>query len=137
MPAVEFIVRGVPVSLSGSSKGRKAWQKAVSDAAAAAWGHYPLDVAPLKAAILYCSDGASDLDVDNIAKPILDALNGLIYEDDRQVRQILIRIWENMAFARMQGPSTILLRALKVIHKYHDFVYVRISDELDLSEMPQ
>ena len=109
----------------------------VSDAAAAAWRNYPIDVGPLNAVILYCSDGTSDLDVDNIAKPILDALKRLIYEDDRQVRQVLIRIWENIAFARMQGPSTALLRALKVIHKYHDFVYVRISDELDLSEMPQ
>jgi hypothetical protein len=137
MPSVEFIVRGVPASLSSSTRGRRAWQRAVADAAAAAWRSYPIDVTPLKAVILYCSDGTSALDVDNIAKPILDAMKGLIYEDDRQIRQVLIRIWENVAFARMRGASTVLLRALTVVHKYHDFVYIRISDELDLSEMPQ
>jgi len=137
MLSVEFIVRGVPVSLSASAKGKKTWQRTVSDAAAKVWRDYPTDVRPLKAVILYCSDGTSDLDADNIAKPILDALKRLIYEDDRQVRQVLVRIWENVAFASMRGPSIVLLRALKVIHKYHDFVYVRISDELDLSEMPQ
>lgn len=109
----------------------------MANAANKAWRGAPTESGPLKAVILYCSDRSSDLDADNIAKPILDALNSIIYEDDKQIRQVLIRIWENIALAKMRGPSQLLLRWLRVIHKHHDFVYVRVSDDLDLLEMPQ
>ena len=127
----------MPLSAQSSGKSRQQWPRTVAEAAAKEWRDTPTDSRPLKAVILYCSNSPSDLDADNIAKPILDALKQVVYEDDRQIRQVLIRIWENIASARMERPSKVLLRALKVIHKYRDFVYVRMSDQLDLSEMPQ
>ncbi len=41
---------------------------------------------PLYASVYYFHRRLSDQDADNISKPILDALEGLAYEDDRIVR---------------------------------------------------
>lgn len=41
---------------------------------------------PLYAVIYYFHRRASEQDADNISKPVLDALEGLAYEDDRIVR---------------------------------------------------
>ena len=45
---------------------------------------------PLAVRITYFFWGAIDLDVDNIAKPILDALKSIVYNDDRQVEELLL-----------------------------------------------
>ena len=47
--------------------------------------------------ITYVSNRAR-LDIDNIPKPILDALTGLVYADDRQVADLVCR-------RKSQGPN--------------------------------
>jgi Holliday junction resolvase RusA-like endonuclease len=41
--------------------------------------------------IIYFYQGETTLDVDNIAKSLLDGLKGVLFRDDRQVSEILIR----------------------------------------------
>jgi len=82
----EFVIAGPPLSLQTRNRQRyQAWKDAVRGAAAARW---PATLAPtsesVKIRITYYYDRNSP-DVDNIIKPIQDALNGLIYVDDRQV----------------------------------------------------
>jgi len=46
------------------------------------------DVAVL---IIYFYQGEAVLDVDNIAKSLLDGLRGVLFRDDRQVSELLVR----------------------------------------------
>jgi hypothetical protein len=53
--------------------------------------------------------GGASLDVDNMAKPILDALKGLVYSDDSQVTDLLCRKRDLKGDLRIQNPSPVLL----------------------------
>lgn len=83
---VEFLVRGTPVSLQGSSAGKNAWKALVRAASIAACpaGTTPAQC-PLRASIYYFSAAPMEGDVDNIVKPILDAMCGTIYVDDQNL----------------------------------------------------
>ena len=61
--------------------------------------------------ITYFYEGAS-LDVDNIPKPILDALKGLVYSDDAEVSDLLCRKRDLNGDLRFQNPSSVLLGTL-------------------------
>ncbi len=87
----EFIVDGSPVSQQAKKASRRrAWQARVSQAASAPWSSHGAVAGDVAVAINYfCSDPWADrrdsLDVDNVPKPILDALRGIVYIDDKQV----------------------------------------------------
>jgi crossover junction endodeoxyribonuclease RusA len=51
-------------------------------------------------------------DLDNIVKPILDALSNLIYVDDAQVERILVQRFEPGRIATFSGPSPKLAEAV-------------------------
>ena len=61
--------------------------------------------------ITYFHEG-SPLDVDNIPKPILDALKGLVYADDSQVSDLLCRKRHRNEELRIRKPSAHLLESL-------------------------
>lgn len=90
----EFIVDGPPVSHQTRRPTRLlAWKQTVRAAAARRW---PAGTAPvkiqLKIAVTYYHDGvAVRMDNDNMVKPIQDALNGLVYEDDHQITDTQVR----------------------------------------------
>jgi len=84
----EFTIEGPPVSLQTRNRGRlQAWKDRVNRAARASW---PVDTPPVESEVtvsityFYVSEAP---DVDNIIKPIQDALVGLVYTDDTQVTQ--------------------------------------------------
>lgn len=52
-------------------------------------------------------------DVDNIPKPVLDALKGIVYHDDGQVYDLLCGKRELSADLLIRNPSTTLLGALR------------------------
>jgi crossover junction endodeoxyribonuclease RusA len=82
----DFAVIGTPVSHQASSASRARWKAAVAAAAQAAW---PADTQPLDGKLqirVTCfHDSAPPLDVDNMLKPIQDALIGIVYADDKQL----------------------------------------------------
>ena len=90
----EFIIDGPPLSHQTRNVQRlRAWQQAVRTAAQRRW---PADTAPivgrLSITVTYYHNGvAVRIDNDNLVKPIQDALNGLIYEDDRQITDTHVR----------------------------------------------
>ena len=61
--------------------------------------------------ITYLYKGTS-LDVDNLPKPILDALKGLVYSDDAQVSDLVCRKRDLNGDLRIQNPSSVLLQTL-------------------------
>lgn len=82
----EFTIKGPPVSAQTRNRSRlEAWKTQIRNAARS---EMPDGIAPctvdVTVRITYYYEGDSP-DVDNIIKPIQDALNGVVYEDDRQV----------------------------------------------------
>lgn len=85
MPLLEFVVIGTPVSSQGSSDNRKFWQQRVQGKGRnAATVQLPVSTeVALRLAYFYVSEPIADLD--NIVKPIQDALKDIAYVDDKQV----------------------------------------------------
>ncbi len=77
--------------------------------------------------ITYFYDRVS-LDVDNIPKPILDALKGLVYLDDEQVTDILCKKRNLNTELRIENPSSVLAQGLS---RGNQFLYVVIDDAPD------
>jgi hypothetical protein len=78
-------------------------------------------------------DDAS-LDDDNMVKPIRDALNGLIYDDDSQIRYSETMHICIDAPIKIRRASAVLLAAYG---KGNEFLYVRIDDAPDFIQLPQ
>jgi crossover junction endodeoxyribonuclease RusA len=88
----ELIVEGPPVSQQTRRRARRqAW---VDELRRNAMSRWPIDEPPATGAvridITHIFIGVAG-DLDNLAKPVLDALKGLVYEDDRQVTDLTIR----------------------------------------------
>ena len=67
-------------------------------------------------------------DVDNIPKPILDALKGLVYMDDEQVTDVLCRKRRLNSDLRIENPSSMLSER---IIRGDVFLYVVVDDAID------
>src|SRR5438552_12207563 len=88
MAIAEFIVSGTPISAQASPRSRTRWKAEVSAAASGALSdEHALVADPVRVTIVYFYV-LTDLDLDNIIKPIVDALNAVVYIDDSQVANI-------------------------------------------------
>ncbi len=87
----EFVIAGRPVSQQTRRRELvRQWTGQVANAARHVWGTSPPVAGPLMVSITYFFDN-TPLDVDNIPKPILDALKGMVYVDDSEVFDLLCR----------------------------------------------
>jgi crossover junction endodeoxyribonuclease RusA len=82
----DFTVIGTPASAQAKGPTRRRWQQMVAAAAVVAW---PVGESPfadkLEIHVTCYHDSAAPLDVDNMLKPIQDALIGIVYVDDDQL----------------------------------------------------
>jgi crossover junction endodeoxyribonuclease RusA len=92
---VEFVVLGTPSTAQtgrARAKRRAAWKEKVAAAARARWQAAPLGFGvEASVVIVYFHVDRVVADVDSIIKPILDALTGVVYMDDKQVVQVTAR----------------------------------------------
>ena len=81
---ISFVATTTPVSVNAKSKPR--YKEALVSALKATHG----DVAPLTGELYgfayYFHKTRTQLDADNLSKPIWDALNGYLYSDDKSIR---------------------------------------------------
>jgi crossover junction endodeoxyribonuclease RusA len=135
MVPFEFIVAGPPVSHQTRRPERlQAWKQTVRDAALRRWpaGQQPLHVR-LKILVSYYHDGvAIRMDNDNMIKPIQDALNGLVYEDDRQITDTLVRKTDINGSFRVRGMSPVLAEGFV---NGKEFLYIRVEPAPDHEEI--
>lgn len=124
----EFVVSGTAMSAQASSASREAWKARIRAAAERALpaDHWFLTV-PLAVTIYLFPDGPLAGDVDNRVKPILDAMNRFVYDDDRSVERIVVQKFEPGRVFPFRSPSAALLDALS---SDRPVMYVRISDDL-------
>jgi crossover junction endodeoxyribonuclease RusA len=135
MPLLEFTVTGQPVSYQTKDKGKlKAWMSLVRAAAAAVWGVKPALNLKLKCTIINLHEGdAPTLDDDNMVKPIRDALNGIVYVDDRQITYSETIQMSIDAPVRARHSSLVLLAGYNI---GAPFVYVRIDIAPENLQLP-
>lgn len=88
----ELIIDGPPMSAQSRNRRRlAAWKVEVATAAARTWSG-PMYRGDTRVVVTYYHvREAAGLDADNMIKPILDALIGVVYVDDRQATHIAAR----------------------------------------------
>jgi crossover junction endodeoxyribonuclease RusA len=132
-PLFEFCVHGRP--RSGRSRNRAelvAWRRLVAAAANVAWpaGQLPVSVSVLLRITHYAQRQRADMD--NIIKPIQDALEGIAYTNDRLVTDVTAN-WRNIDDRYRVRYMPEKLGA--AFGKGSEFVYIRLwlaPDEKDL-----
>ena len=128
----ELLIRKRPVSNQTRNKiNRREWIRLVNEEAQKVWtGSSPIKDANLQLTLIYlCGDNPPD--TDNIIKPIQDALNNLVYEDDRLVSDVE----SHRRFLSEPIDMTnlpLLLRKGVIIGK--ECVYVKVSESQPLEK---
>ena len=101
-------------------------------AAQAAWGtDPPLDV-EVMVQLTYFHESAP-LDVDNMIKPIQDALIGIVYVDDKQVARVVSTRSDLNGSFRVRGLSEALAYGFL---SDGPFVHVKVLPAPDTQELP-
>src|SRR5437868_12874728 len=86
MQLVEFTVDGPPISHQTHDKANlQAWKNLIRVEAAKVWSVPPMYDAVKFVLMNFYEGPRAPLDDDNMAKPIRDALIGLVYQDDKQI----------------------------------------------------
>ena len=80
-----FVVTGVAPRSVGAEH-TATWKGWVEQSYQSAYSGAPALSGDLYALVLYLHRRPTQLDADNLSKPVLDALNGACYADDRQVK---------------------------------------------------
>jgi crossover junction endodeoxyribonuclease RusA len=131
----DFVVFGVPLSKQGRSPAAvQRWQQVVANAARDAvprrrGGHRPAGGGLAVTLVYFYQE--PPLDTDNMIKPILDAMKGIVYKDDRQVVDL------HAAVRAMRGPydlSEVTDVLWQAIDASEPFVYVSVRA---ISEPPE
>lgn len=127
----EFVIDGPPVSQQTRRRERyHAWKAEVRRTAAQSWPAGELPVSdPVMLTITYFYV-ESAMDVDNIPKPISDALIGLVYLDDSQINDVVCRRRDLTAGLRVLGPSRVLASGFEL---GREFLHVRVDHAPDQS----
>jgi crossover junction endodeoxyribonuclease RusA len=124
---VELQIEAVPLSLQASAKSREAWKEEIREVIdstidPSGWATQ----SPVSVTIYYFPGGPMIGDIDNIVKPILDALMPRIYTDDAQVQRVLVQKFESETSFKFENPTAKLAAA---IDTEPPVVYIRVGDE--------
>lgn len=125
----EFIVDEPPVSQQTRRRDRlRAWKLAVRQEAEKYWSSEQKTATGLiMFQITYFYDSVS-MDVDNIVKPIQDAIIGLAYVDDNQVTDILARKRDLSGTFKVENMTAILAEGFA---RGNEFLHIVITDAPD------
>jgi crossover junction endodeoxyribonuclease RusA len=124
---IEFVVQGTPVSQQGKlAKSKEEWKARVRAASCTAipTPHFASDDR-IAVTLYYLPAEPMQGDIDNIVKPILDALSRHIYVDDHQVERLVVQKFEQADTEPLVRRSSLLNSAFSGIRPV---LYVRISN---------
>ena len=127
---LEFVVYGTAVShWARKPASRERWQQKVRDAAKVVLpeGHFTLEN-PVAVTIYFFPQAEMQADIDNCAKPVLDAMSRFVYADDRQVDRIVVQKFEpERPLEVRSAPTEFLATALAATEPV---VYVKVGTDL-------
>jgi crossover junction endodeoxyribonuclease RusA len=131
---LEFVVPGPPVSNQSPGPNLNTWRATVDAEARKRWTNSVLS-SNLKVILINFHVGNKpSVDIDNMSKPIFDAMQGIVYEDDRQIRQAEISYVPINVPLVFVDASMIVVMAVQAGNQ---FVYVRIEDAVDPFPLPK
>jgi phenylpyruvate tautomerase PptA (4-oxalocrotonate tautomerase family) len=125
---LEFIVEGTPVSLQAARpESIAAWKERIVSASRIVLpeSHFASSDT-LAITLFYFPAGPMQGDIDNIIKPILDALSRHVYLDDHQIHRVVVQKFEPGNIFQFSEPTATLTEAL---NRKPPALYVRLSDE--------
>ena len=131
----EFVILGIPRTVqTKKSSSREQWKQKVAACAIEAMTENTMffDEA-CSAVVIYYFIESTELDVDGIAKLILDGLKDIVFADDKIVDQVLVRK-SNQTGLKLSNPTPVLAEALGADS---NLVYVRIDYGANHSELPK
>jgi crossover junction endodeoxyribonuclease RusA len=120
---LEFVVAGTPVTSQGSSDNRRYWQHLIKREAEAAANGRPPAVEDMAFRLAYFYVNAPIGDLDNIVKPIQDALKGIAYVDDRQVVDLVA----SMRRKTIEDHASMTATLARGFLGGSDFIYVVVE----------
>jgi crossover junction endodeoxyribonuclease RusA len=130
----EFVIPGRPVSVHARNRGAyHAWKESVLiEAIRNSPATFPFTNFDARLTIVFVSEERSPIDVDNVIKPIQDALTGVFYGDDEMVSDVEAhrRTWADEV--NDDGLPNVLRAAWEA---RQDCVYVRIQKSVKLREL--
>ena len=120
---IEFVVLGKPLVLGADPRSKAVWKDQVRQAAPRPDG---LLEGPLCLRIDYFFRAVTDLDTDNMIKPIQDALEGYLYDNDRMIDDVCARkINLDERKVDLARAPDVLQSALE--DQRGDFVFIRVA----------
>jgi len=120
-----FPVIGSPVSVQGSHKSKRQYQAAVAKAASTSMVSPIEGGERIKIEIDWFSEGFQNKpDIDNIIKPIQDALKGVVFVDDNQVESIVARKHDTLRVISFMREPLGIIKPL--LNGHREYVFVRI-----------
>lgn len=130
----EFRIKGPPVSSQTRNRQRlQYWKQQVALAAEAALNRAHPCNCEVRLTITYYYEGASP-DVDNIIKPIQDALIGCVYLDDDQVADTRSRKRSLDGSYKLRGASPTLVLGFA---DGDDFLHILIEEHVESQDLNQ
>jgi crossover junction endodeoxyribonuclease RusA len=129
----ELVIHGPPVSQQTRRRARRrAWIGELREAVINRWpADEPPVLGPIRVTMTHVYAVVA-VDLDNLAKPVLDALKGLVYHDDGQVTDILMSKRGMARDLRIRAPSPVLLDAFR---QGGEFLYIRVEKALNQEQV--
>ena len=134
---LEFVVTGPPVSNQQSNPNGRAnlatWRATVAGAAKVQWAKQLLTMELKPVIVNFYAGNKPSVDLDNMSKPILDVMQNIVFQDDRQVVQM------ELTHVRIDAPFSIVgvrPSIVSALQAGNQFVYVRIEDAVAPFPLP-
>lgn len=132
MPPFEFLIPKRPLSHQAKNADHKQdWKNFVFGRAFQIWKGVPVSSGQLRFTLVYLCE-ADPADINNIIKPVQDALTGLVYVDDRLVIDVQGHLRMTDELLDVTGLPPMLQEA---IIAGVDCLYVRIDYSQKLDQM--
>lgn len=131
----EFIIQGPPFSAqTHNRRALRAWKNSVQKAAQSRLPPNPkLLAGKLWMKVAFYHDGPeAKLDRDNMLKPIQDALNGVVYEDDSQLIDTAIRATSIDGAFKVRGMSVTLAEGFCLGNEFLHVIIDHVPDHQEL-----
>jgi crossover junction endodeoxyribonuclease RusA len=130
----EFVIPGRPASVHARNRNAyREWKESVErEANRVSPGTFPFTDFDARLTIVFVSGARSPIDVDNVIKPIQDALAGVFYGDDEMVSDVAAhrREWAD------EVPDDRFPELLRAAWKAkEDCVYIRVQRTAKLGDL--
>ncbi|MEL6938187.1 MAG: RusA family crossover junction endodeoxyribonuclease [Cyanobacteria bacterium J06598_1] len=126
----ELLLPRRPVSYQAkSSQNKQDWKDYIYGRAFSVWNQSPISKGPLKFTVVYLCE-SNPADINNIIKPIQDALNSLVYADDGLV-------WDVAGHMRLlSDPIDIVglpAQLAEAVAEGTECVYISVTESAELN----